>query len=202
MPRPTTQTWMTALAAGGMALSATFAAPPAHAACPTSISFSSLTPSYVATCGELEFYDFQGISFARPGTVDFLTSGSTTQSLVFNFDPPGLPDSGGIPDTFAYKVRVLSFPANYLVSASPTLVGSASPTSFADLTSPQFGTAVSIYQMNAEIEVVAAPTTTQTISQLTHTYTKAFVPAPLPILGAGAAFGFTRKLRKRIKSAT
>ncbi|MEB3335489.1 MAG: hypothetical protein VKP70_10955, partial [Cyanobacteriota bacterium] len=33
---------------------------------------------------------------------------------------------------------------------------------------------------------------TQTVSQ---------VPGPLPILGAGAAFGFSRKLRARIKSA-
>ncbi len=27
-------------------------------------------------------------------------------------------------------------------------------------------------------------------------------PAPLPLLGAGAAFGFSRKLRKRIKRST
>jgi hypothetical protein len=34
-------------------------------------------------------------------------------------------------------------------------------------------------------------------------YTNTFkaVPGPLPILGAGAAFGFSRKLRGRIKAA-
>lgn len=32
-------------------------------------------------------------------------------------------------------------------------------------------------------------------------FTNTFVPGPLPILGAGAAFGFSRKLRSRIKAA-
>lgn len=36
------------------------------------------------------------------------------------------------------------------------------------------------------------------LQQVTNTFKQ--TPGPLPILGAGAAFGFTRKLRKRIKS--
>jgi hypothetical protein len=37
------------------------------------------------------------------------------------------------------------------------------------------------------------------IDKITNTYNS--VPGPLPILGAGAAFGFSRKLRNRIKAA-
>jgi hypothetical protein len=37
------------------------------------------------------------------------------------------------------------------------------------------------------------------IDKITNTYTQ--TPGPLPILGAGAAFGFSRKLRGRIKAA-
>jgi hypothetical protein len=38
------------------------------------------------------------------------------------------------------------------------------------------------------------------IDKITNTYNSE-VPGPLPILGAGAAFGFSRKLRNRIKAA-
>ena len=34
-----------------------------------------------------------------------------------------------------------------------------------------------------------------------HSYPESAVPGPLPILGAGAAFGFSRKLRSRIKAS-
>jgi hypothetical protein len=40
---------------------------------------------------------------------------------------------------------------------------------------------------------------TSQVSDITNTFEA--VPGPLPVLGAGAAFGFSRKLRKRIKSA-
>lgn len=36
------------------------------------------------------------------------------------------------------------------------------------------------------------------IDAITNTY----VPGPLPVLGAGAAFGFSRKLRSRIKASS
>ena len=37
------------------------------------------------------------------------------------------------------------------------------------------------------------------ISRVTDSFRQ--VPGPLPILGAGTAFGFSRKLRRRIKAA-
>jgi hypothetical protein len=44
---------------------------------------------------------------------------------------------------------------------------------------------------------------TGTIMAISNTYTQLQqeVPGPLPILGIGAAFGFSRKLRKRIKGS-
>ncbi len=46
------------------------------------------------------------------------------------------------------------------------------------------------------------PTETQTWAQATlYTPPAAAVPAPLPLFGTAAAFGFSRKLRKRIKLA-
>jgi hypothetical protein len=41
--------------------------------------------------------------------------------------------------------------------------------------------------------------TSLSIEQVTNSYTQ--TPGPLPILGAGAAFGFSRKLRNRIKAS-
>lgn len=38
------------------------------------------------------------------------------------------------------------------------------------------------------------------ITGITNTFMSTPVPGPLPLLGAGAAFGFSRKLRRRIKS--
>ena len=46
---------------------------------------------------------------------------------------------------------------------------------------------------------------TGTVMSISNTYTQTtqtqVVPGPLPILGIGAAFGFSRKLRKRIKGS-
>lgn len=42
--------------------------------------------------------------------------------------------------------------------------------------------------------------TNLSVEQITNSYTQ--TPGPLPILGAGAAFGFSRKLRNRIKASS
>ncbi|MEA5410959.1 hypothetical protein VB737_04180 [Synechococcus sp. BA-120 BA3] len=44
-----------------------------------------------------------------------------------------------------------------------------------------------------------APTGNAALSGIENAYTQASVPGPLPVLGAGVAFGFSRKLRRRIQ---
>jgi hypothetical protein len=39
------------------------------------------------------------------------------------------------------------------------------------------------------------------IQKVTNEYTQASVPGPLPIMGAGVAFGYSRKLRRRVAAA-
>jgi len=39
------------------------------------------------------------------------------------------------------------------------------------------------------------------IDLIQNNYTQSSVPGPLPLLGAGAAFGFSRRIRSRIKGA-
>ena len=46
-----------------------------------------------------------------------------------------------------------------------------------------------------------APTEGAFVSTVDNTYTQTSVPGPLPVLGAGVAFGFSRKLRRRINGA-
>jgi hypothetical protein len=46
-----------------------------------------------------------------------------------------------------------------------------------------------------------APTGNAALSGIENAYTQQSVPGPLPVLGAGVAFGFSRKLRRRIDGA-
>ena len=60
--------------------------------------------------------------------------------------------------------------------------------------------------MGYNIELATSPSTTQTwatsYSQPAPAGPAASVPGPLPVLGVAAAFGFSRKLRKRTKRST
>jgi len=61
-----------------------------------------------------------------------------------------------------------------------------------------------IYNNNTHVvaNAVPGPNETRTWAQATpYTPPAAAVPAPLPLFGTAAAFGFSRKLRKRIKLA-
>jgi hypothetical protein len=76
------------------------------------------------------------------------------------------------------------------------------------LTGPFFGYRLGVkdevlfssQSINGDILVGNQASTSIQVSRTWATATR--VPGPLPILGAAAAFGFSRKLRKRIKSST
>jgi hypothetical protein len=53
-----------------------------------------------------------------------------------------------------------------------------------------------ILQFNGKIVL----TKNALLTQFTDTLTQTAVPGPLPVVGAAAAFGFSRRLRKRVKA--
>ncbi len=82
----------------------------------------------------------------------------------------------------------------------------------ANLTLPGFVTIAPTSNLSSGLSILQSSSTQQftlnpasTISFITYDYdilTNTEVPAPLPIAGAGLAFGFTRRLRRRIKSSS
>lgn len=182
--------------AGSISALTSFVSAPAHAdplLC-ANVPISDLSTSgFEITCGDKKFFDFGSISFGvATGTVDFLDKGSLHE-LVFKFDTPGL----GI-GTFGlnYSAEVLS--SEDIIALNTTNFATGNPvTVISTLESiPVPGSNAGTYALNSSIEVSGdEPSVTEWTHQITQT------PGPLPILGAGAAFGFSRKLRKRIKHA-
>jgi hypothetical protein len=68
-------------------------------------------------------------------------------------------------------------------------MGNPAPLSYA------FGTESSLISNNID------GVTNLGIQSIQNSFTQQPVPGPLPILGAGTAFGLSRKLRQRVKSA-
>ncbi|MCT0206721.1 hypothetical protein [Synechococcus sp. CS-1332] len=67
-----------------------------------------------------------------------------------------------------------------------------------------FGPGVTTAIFTQSFVLAGLPTGASVVNSLGLTLTQqgpASVPGPLPILGAGAAFGFSRKLRRRVKQA-
>jgi len=119
------------------------------------------------------------------------------------------------PYTYTYKVAVdPTSPESFLsyrtdigssnltgTSASNTLENSLNPdVSFAQITagSPSAGNLVAINGTTAVFTGTVSVTSGR-IDTITDSLNQ--TPGPLPILGAGAAFGFSRKLRNRIKAS-
>ena len=128
---------------------------------------------------------------------------------------PGL--AGGYSGNFFYTITSSTIPynkvsldGNQLSGAGVTMTKKifysqpADPdTTIADVTLPWSGTAVStdLNPTSTQIWVYDTyniPTSNPSLDNLINSYQ---TPGPLPILGAGTAFGFTRKLRRRIKTS-
>jgi hypothetical protein len=185
--------------AGSISALTSFVSAPAHAALCGTATFSELSasaPPFEITCGDKKFFDFTSISFgSTTGIVEFIDSGSLHE-LVFKFDTPGL----GL-GTFGLNyyaevtsgediigLNTMNVATGNPVNVTSTLESIPVPGSFPG----GFGT----YALNSSIVVDGTdPSVTEWRHMITQT------PGPLPILGAGAAFGFSRKLRKRIKQS-
>lgn len=170
------------------------------AACPT-------TPITVATflaggqpCditgSNLSFDNLGAVTEIQTMLISF-AGGPTTTTIIL-----AAPSSGPIPNTmgisFPFDVYttdpaspnkiegiVLSVTGTNIQYSQPSFIPSGFPTN--DVT---VSTAIDILSQTAP----------SSVGSINYTITQA-VPGPLPILGAGAAFGFSRQLRRRVKAA-
>ncbi|MFM7237821.1 MAG: hypothetical protein ACKOYK_13865 [Cyanobium sp.] len=149
-------------------------------ACPT-ISINDILNGTVKSCtvGD-KIFTFNGLDADLAGGFLNITSSGPLYTLEFgNFSPN--PVTATI--AFTYTVDVISGTEQIVSVGAST--GTVTPTTSLPDVSVEL-----IYQNS--ITGIALPSFTNTITQ---------TPGPLPILGASAAFGFSRKLRKRIKQS-
>ncbi|MFM9088637.1 MAG: hypothetical protein ACKOPT_10955 [Cyanobium sp.] len=149
-------------------------------ACPT-ISIDDIISGAVTSCsvGDKTF-DFNGLDADLAGGSLTITSNGPLYTLAFGGFSPN-PVTATI--AFTYTVDVIVGPEKIISAGAST--GTVTPTLSLPDTSAEL--TYSNFVNNSPL-----PSFTNTITQ---------TPGPLPILGAGAAFGFSRKLRKRIKQS-
>ena len=164
----------------------------------------------------------KGLPSVGAGTIDF-----TQLGLVYAVDVKFLDNvlpspfaSAANPATFSYDIEVLAPSTNYfegvqLTVNSPGLVTTliksetSSPSLFAELTSTgsipapptMFEPIPGKPSKLSILDKYYSEATSGGLSSFTNTFQQAEVPGPLPLMGAGMAFGFSRKLRSRIKAS-
>lgn len=193
----TPKSWPILPAACGVLLSGAFALAPAQAAspCPNSILIQTIAslPSYTCDLGGL-MYTFNNslgsLAGANPAATLFFQNSTT--SLTLKFDNLSTDTLVG----FNYKILPVSetiLAINQTYQLSPSL-----PPPFQnDITTSTLPAPPS--PLTTDVQVTFEPDGNTLIS-LTHTIEK--TPAPLPIIGTGLVFGFSRKLRRRITRAS
>ena len=196
------------------------AAPANAAACPSGTpTFNSLPlpPAFTCEQGNFRitlntkevFADLDGISFSNP-TVDSFqyslnnnvvwapaaerTLNFTVESLtpkVLGGFSTGLSSSNG-DGAATWSVQSDAQPA---AMATTTLTAGLNTSGGTSTLNPKLTTAT----FTAKLNVTAGDVSSTTFRINAVNAPTSAVPGPLPILGAGAAFGFSRRLRNRIK---
>ena len=171
------------------------------------LSFGDKTVTSIVCDGvgdetEIRFNAF-GIAYDFGSVIDPPTQGgsiSYTISIIdstFKFASVGLDSGCGLPDLGGCTVTKN-------VSWAGGGFGTLVSTNGAPAPSPILFGAADVSSLN--VEDVFFASNLSFVSIVNNTFTQVprapeEVPAPLPILGAGAAFGFSRKLRSRIKKS-
>jgi hypothetical protein len=148
-------------------------------ACPT-IPINDIISGAVKSCsvGDKTF-TFSGLDTdLAGGSLNIIANGPLYTLAFEGFSPNPVTATIG----FSYIVDVISGPEKIISAGAST--GTI-------LNTPLPDTSVELIYSNF-VNNSPLPSFTNTITQ---------TPGPLPILGAGAAFGFSRKLRKRIKQS-
>jgi hypothetical protein len=185
--------------AGGTVFSLGLASAPAQAACGT-VTLAFLAAGGSVACGDKLFEGFSSLDFAplsATTTVEFTELNPLDYKVSFIFGDVNNPNTGLGTGIYSpvYFVKVLD-PTKSIIGYNTQFTASGDVGSIisALTLTDQFDPTLATYQAESELEV-GASTKVQVWS---HFYSQ--TPGPLPILGAGAAFGFSRKLRRRIKS--
>jgi hypothetical protein len=164
------------------------------------ISFHS--PTTGVYTGLLNFRDFTtGLGLNGPSTGSFTYKIAITDPTQY-FDKAWLstvvewPGASGSPIRVTKTIDYLDIAAADL-AIGPTLDGSSTPmVSLAPMS--QYIMVTDTWDVPANGATPPAGTT-PVLRSYVNSYSQ--VPGPLPVLGAGAAFGFSRKLRSRVRLA-
>ncbi|MCP9937133.1 hypothetical protein KBY95_08560 [Cyanobium sp. Aljojuca 7A6] len=179
--------------------------------------------------GDKQFSDFTftGFTPAAGDTVSFRQTAPTAFSMQYNFDPGrSAPNATG---TFGYKITIIEpFKSlgfrflNAQANITGGTIGGGALNTVASSTALTGGSVSSTSgpgPIDTFIDDTFEAVFSQTFSALggndptadiesfglrfrqNKEFTTSSVPGPLPILGAGAAFGLSRKMRRRIKQA-
>jgi hypothetical protein len=218
MNKLTSKTRKAFLAAGllsGAALSSIVFSAPVKAAC--GVGLVSSIDGTTLECGDKK-YTFDPNAFAAFGA-DFYSitvDGFGTHNFTL------LPASGSYgPGTYNLNFSVMTTGVNTIKaygtdlqaplggSASYTMTGAPAgipPSAIATLSGPGLsvypGLGVNMATFTSTLQVNAGTSVTSFTSAILQQPPRSSqVPGPLPLLGAGAAFGFSRRIRSRIKAA-
>jgi len=200
---------------------------PAKAAlCSTIITIGDLAVAPGGSCNLASGWTFTynpSPATTLPLTTVFTFSGSaasTTLSLQ------GDPTNFQTPGTFIYNFSLTAPSSRYLTSYSSSITSSVSPVDNGSWGITSAATGLQALGTYASPNGVTGTQTYSGTSQFTDSYAGVFtlnsgeftqftssftsqaptpppsgVPGPLPIFGAGAAFGFSRRLRRRVLAA-
>ena len=205
MTTAATKPWISLLATGGLMITAALIAPPAKAQtpCMSGLPVNTITNSgpsgYSCELGGLSYTFFNNLAeLDNPNAVVNFQTSQLMQTITFaNLDYQGAVG-------FFYKIispneEITDIELSYsqdpqlpdpiveILTTAPTLPKPPSPV-----------VALTVETVFESDTSMGPPF--QTLTSLTHTIHK--TPAPLPLAGAGLAFGFSRKLRRRIHDAT
>ena len=187
-----------------------------------SINFNAILAGDTITCGDKEF-TINSFNFGNPGSIDFEWVeinplpgfADDLFSANINFTPSLVGIVGGKTGFFDYNLKILDpkfrFDSVQLDSTVAVNVNSpgktsviksivSGPTLFSLDGAPDGPVA---FQTPSPITVRDTwnVVNRDVLTNIKDTYTQEEVPSPLPLLGAGLAFGWSRKLRSRVRAA-
>lgn len=161
----------------------------ANSACSGPITDITSNPSFTCTVGDKLYSNFSGFDELVGGTYSIIEVNPLRQDMVFAFSTT---------EDFETDFRIKVLPPSPNLIESVTIIPPTDPSLVNLLVSatsnPGFPTAPFVdLTLDVTFDTGTATSLKFEIRQ---------TPAPLPLLSAGAALGFSRKLRNRIKSCS